>query len=141
MAPMDAIWLLLVKTYPLPTTSWIPAHPPPSHPIGVPLVLAMPLKHYLKWWERQLAIHPILGGQIDYKYLQNCVKFHASSCFPSRVIILQIIKIVFLNIYNCGMEARFSQIQSHMCMSIIQSMMNLKGLTCTIIYALYYNSG
>ena len=24
--PMDAIWLLLVKTYPLPTTLWLPAH-------------------------------------------------------------------------------------------------------------------
>ena len=29
MAPMDAIWLVLVKTEPLPTTSWLPAHPPP----------------------------------------------------------------------------------------------------------------
>ena len=36
--------------------------PPPSHPVGVLLTLAMPVKHYLKWWEIQLAIHPILGG-------------------------------------------------------------------------------
>ena len=26
MAPMDAIWLVLVKTEPLPATSWLPAH-------------------------------------------------------------------------------------------------------------------
>ena len=30
--------------------------PPPSHPVGVLLVLAMPVKNYLKWWEIQLAI-------------------------------------------------------------------------------------
>ena len=27
-APMDAIWLVLVKTEPLPATSCLPAHPP-----------------------------------------------------------------------------------------------------------------
>ena len=40
--PMDAIWLVLVKTEPLPATSWLPAHP-----VGVLLVLAMPVKNYL----------------------------------------------------------------------------------------------
>ena len=29
MAPMDAIWLVLVKTELLPATSWLLAHPPP----------------------------------------------------------------------------------------------------------------
>ena len=51
MAPMDAIWLVLVKTEPLPTTLWLPAHPPPSHPVVVLLVLATPVKNYLKWQE------------------------------------------------------------------------------------------
>ena len=51
MAPMDAIWLVLVKMEPLPATSWLPAHPPPSHPAGVLLILAMPVKNYLKWQE------------------------------------------------------------------------------------------
>ena len=36
--------------------------PPPFHPIRVLLVLATPVKTYLKWWEIQLAIHPIVGG-------------------------------------------------------------------------------
>ena len=62
MTPMDAIWLVLVKTQPYPATSWLPACPPPSHPVGVLLVLATPVKNYLKWWEIQLAIHPIVGG-------------------------------------------------------------------------------
>ena len=48
MAPVDAIWLVLVKTEHLPATSWLPAHPPPSHPVGVLLVLAMPLKNLSK---------------------------------------------------------------------------------------------
>ena len=35
--------------------------PPPSRSVGVLLVLAMPVKNYLKWQEIQLAIHPIVG--------------------------------------------------------------------------------
>ena len=62
MAPIDAIWLVLVKTYPLPATSWLPSHPPPSHPAGVLLVLATLVKNYLKWRETQLVIQPIVGG-------------------------------------------------------------------------------
>ena len=48
MAPMDAISLVLVKMEPLPATSWLPAHPPPSHPVGVLLVLATPVKKLSK---------------------------------------------------------------------------------------------
>ena len=44
MASVDAIWLFLVKTLPLPTTLWLPAHPSHSHPIGVLVVLATPVK-------------------------------------------------------------------------------------------------
>ena len=44
MAPMDAIWLVLVKTKLLPATWWLPTHPRPSHPVGVLLVLATPVK-------------------------------------------------------------------------------------------------
>ena len=51
MYPMDAIWLVLVKTELLPTTSWLPAHPPPSHPVGVLLVLATPVKKLSKMAE------------------------------------------------------------------------------------------
>ena len=36
--------------------------PPPSHPVGVLLVLATPVNNYLKWQEIQQAIHPIVGG-------------------------------------------------------------------------------
>ena len=89
MAPLDDIWLILVKTQPLPGTSWLP-----SHPVGVLLVLAMLVKNYLKWQETQLAIHPIVGGQVDYKQLQNLGKFHLSIYLPSELqLLLQIIKI------------------------------------------------
>ena len=44
MAPMEVIWPFLVKTLPLPATLWLPADPSPSHPIGVRVVLAMPVK-------------------------------------------------------------------------------------------------
>ena len=44
MAPMDAIWLVLVKTYPLSATLWQPNRPPPARPIGMQLTLAMPVK-------------------------------------------------------------------------------------------------
>ena len=54
---MEVISLFLVKTQPLLATLWLPARPPPSHPIGVPVVLATPVKTYLKWQEIQLAIH------------------------------------------------------------------------------------
>ena len=43
MAPMDAIWLVLVKTELLPATLWLP-----SHPVGVLLVLATPVKKLSK---------------------------------------------------------------------------------------------
>ena len=38
-----------------------PRLPPPSHPIGVLVVLAAPVKNYLKWWEIQLAIKCTVG--------------------------------------------------------------------------------
>ena len=44
MSPMDAIWLFIVKTEPLPTTLWLPTRPLPSHSVGVLMVLATPLK-------------------------------------------------------------------------------------------------
>ena len=48
MAPWVVISLFLVKTLPLPATSWLPAHPPPSHPVGVLLLLATPVKKLSK---------------------------------------------------------------------------------------------
>ena len=48
MAPVDAIWLVLVKTELLPATSWLPTHFPPYHPVGVLLVLAMPVEKLSK---------------------------------------------------------------------------------------------
>ena len=37
MAPMDAIWLVLVETEPLPTTSWLPTPtlPPYKNATGI----------------------------------------------------------------------------------------------------------
>ena len=35
--------------------------PPPSHPVGVLVVLAMPVKNYVKLWAIQLPIHSIVG--------------------------------------------------------------------------------
>ena len=50
MVPMDAIWLVLVKTERLPVTSWLPTHPQPPtpNPVEVLLVLAMPVKKLTK---------------------------------------------------------------------------------------------
>ena len=58
MTPVDAIWLFLVKTVfarPPPTL-------PPSHPVGVLVVLTTPVKNYLKWWAIQLAIYSTVGA-------------------------------------------------------------------------------
>ena len=52
MAPMEVIWLFLVKTYPLPTTSWLPTLPPYRNVSGI----GYASKNYLKWQENQLAI-------------------------------------------------------------------------------------
>ena len=35
MTPMDAIWLVLVKTQPLPTTLWLPTLPPCGSATGI----------------------------------------------------------------------------------------------------------
>ena len=51
----------------LPTTLWLPTHPPPSHSIGVLVVLVTPVKHYLQWPASQLTIHSIVNKQIHYK--------------------------------------------------------------------------
>ena len=48
MASIDAIWLVLVKMWPLPATSWLPTHPLPSHPAGVLPVLATLVKKLSK---------------------------------------------------------------------------------------------
>ena len=41
--------------------SWLPALPPPSHPVGMLVVLTTPVKNYLKWRAIQLAIHSTVG--------------------------------------------------------------------------------
>ena len=46
--PMDVIWLVLVKTEPLPATLWLSTHPSPSHPVGVLLLLATLVKKLSK---------------------------------------------------------------------------------------------
>ena len=123
MVPMDAIWLDLVKTELLPTTSWLPTHPPPSHLVGVLLVLAAPVKNYLKWLEIQLAIHPRVGEQIDYKQLYDRGKFHLSISFPSRVIVLQIIKIGISKYLQLCVEGGKSQIRSQIFFSEVSNIL------------------
>ena len=62
-----------VATRPPPTTSWLPALPPPlrgyppsPHPAGMLVVLTTPVKNYLKWraiqLAIQLAIHSTVGA-------------------------------------------------------------------------------
>ena len=41
---MDAIYLVLVMMYPLPTTLWQTAHLTPSHPVGVLVALVTLVK-------------------------------------------------------------------------------------------------
>ena len=58
MASLDAIWLFAPPLHGFPT-------PPPSHPAGVLVVLAMPVKNYQKRQAIQLAIHSTIGTWID----------------------------------------------------------------------------
>ena len=58
MAPMKVIWLFLVKTQTLPATSWLPVCPPPSHPIGVLVILATSVKNLSKMVGNP-ASHPV----------------------------------------------------------------------------------
>ena len=49
---------------------FVATHPstPLSHSVeGVLMVLATPVKNYLKWWVIQLTIHSIADEKIDYK--------------------------------------------------------------------------
>ena len=43
--------------------------PPPSHPIGVLVILATQVKHYLKWGEIQLAIYCTVDTVNYFEYL------------------------------------------------------------------------
>ena len=69
IAIMDASWLVLLKTYPLPAASWLPICPLPSHPVGVLAVLATPVKNYLKWWAIQLAIQCIYSRHSELPWI------------------------------------------------------------------------
>ena len=62
MTLVDAIWLFLVKTQLFPTTSWLPALPPPSHPAGMLVVLTTPVKKLSKMAAIQLAMHSTVGA-------------------------------------------------------------------------------
>ena len=104
MASLDAVWLFLVLKQPLPATCFLPSLPPYRSASGI----GYDSKNYLTWQEIQLAIYSIVGEQIDYKQLSNCGRCHASICFPSLVVILEIIKLVFLNIHNFAWKVVFS---------------------------------
>ena len=85
MAPMDAIWLVLMKTQPLLATSWIPAHPPLSHSVGMLLVLATPVKNHLKWRGNLASYSPnswwidIELWKISCKHLFPFLSYNASN--------------------------------------------------------------
>ena len=58
MAPMDTVWLFSV---PHGIDVAFVSIPPLSTPIEVLVVLAMPVKIYVKWRVIQLAIHSTVG--------------------------------------------------------------------------------
>ena len=61
MAPMHGCHLAVFSLDIAFTHHFMATHlPPPSHPIGVLVVLAVPLKNYLEWQAIQLAIHSIV---------------------------------------------------------------------------------
>ena len=64
-----AVFTVYVRSFfPLSLRGYQPAHPPPSHPIGVVTSgIGYASNSYLKWWEIQLSIHSIVGEWIDYK--------------------------------------------------------------------------
>ena len=102
MAPTDAIWLFSVLTQPLPTTLWLPTLTLP------PCRSASDIGYASKEVSKMVGkspIYPRNSWWIDYRQLQNCFKLYASVCFPSQVIIFQIIKIGIskcLQLIVCG---------------------------------------
>ena len=57
MVPTEVIWLFLMKIYVAFAHDFVATHLPPTlPPIGVLVVLAIPVKNYLKRWAIQLAI-------------------------------------------------------------------------------------
>ena len=71
MAPMEVIWLFLVKMWPLLTTLWLLTCPPPSYPIGMLVVLTTSVKKYLKWLEIQLAIQCTVDTVNSYRFVEK----------------------------------------------------------------------
>ena len=88
MTSMEVIWLFLVKMLPLPVTSWLPAHPSPSHPIGVLVVLATTVKTLSK------CSYPVYR-----KHSELAINLWRNSCRQpylfSRYIELIILKLYF----------------------------------------------
>ena len=60
MAPVDATWLFSVLNTVFACHFVANLLPPPSHPIGVLVVLAMPVKKVSKKVGNHLAIHSIV---------------------------------------------------------------------------------
>ena len=57
MTPMDAICMAIFCEDVAFACHFVASRlPPPSHPIEVVVVLAIPVKNYLKWWAILLAI-------------------------------------------------------------------------------------
>ena len=61
MAPMHGCHLAVFSLDIAFTHHFMATHlPPSSHPIGVLVVVALPLKNYLEWQAIQLVIHSIV---------------------------------------------------------------------------------
>ena len=63
------------------------------YPSRSAVVLAQPVKNYLKWWAIQLAIHSTACAQIDYEQLQNHGEPHTKIGIPKY--------------YNCASKVAF----------------------------------
>ena len=96
LAPIDAIWLFSVQTYPLPATSGLPITPT-LHLYRSACGIGVARKNYLKWQAIQLAIHSTAGVYVDRLLIAVDRLLIAIELwqiyFSSRDTTLQIIKI------------------------------------------------
>ena len=98
MVPMDAIWFF----QPFPITSWLFTHHPPSHPMGVLVVSDTPVKNYLRQLSQLFTQQLVNRKTINsYNIMANFMQVSVS--LPK----LQLLKLVFLNIYNCAWKPSF----------------------------------
>ena len=85
----------------MPATSCLPTRPTPSHPIAVLVVLAMPVKNFLKM---VVALQCTVDTMNYYKIVEKHVQ---AAPIILEIYWIEYFEIVFPNIYNCMYKTPF----------------------------------